>query len=60
MSNDLEPRELSIRVRVSVEERDMLRALSAKTGLSASDWIRQEVRKAHAKLAPDKPARGKR
>lgn len=48
-------RDVSLRVRMDTDERKMLSDLERATGLSASDWVRQAVRKAHAELPKDKP-----
>lgn len=48
-------RETSFRVRMSAEERRMLEALAVQRGLSASDWVRLQVRDAYAATKPPKP-----
>jgi hypothetical protein len=37
---------------ISEDEHTMLRALAEKEGLTASDWIRQSIRRAHAEAFP--------
>lgn len=43
----VEPRDGSLRIRISEEERRMLQAVAEQDGLSASDVIRQFIRREH-------------
>lgn len=43
---------------ISPEERAMLETLATREGLTASDWLRQAIRRAHAELKPAKPRKG--
>jgi len=47
-------RNRSHRTPLSDEEQSMLHAVAEHAGLSAADWIRQQVRKAYAELEPRK------
>jgi hypothetical protein len=41
-----------VNVRMTDDEAEMLKALAEREGLSASDIVRQYIRKAHAKAFP--------
>jgi hypothetical protein len=45
----MKPREINLVVRVSKEERKALKDLSDLDGMSASDVVRQMIRRDHAK-----------
>jgi uncharacterized protein (DUF1778 family) len=47
-------RTLNLNVRVNADEGDMLRALAEREGLSASDIVRQYIRRAYAEAFPPK------
>jgi predicted DNA-binding protein len=47
-------RERAVTIRVTDEEAEMLWALAKSQGLTASDILRQYIRKAHAKAFPKK------
>ena len=46
-------RDVSFRVRMHADERDQLARLAAQEGLTASDWVRQAIRRAYADLSSD-------
>lgn len=48
-------RDVALSIKVSVEEREMLRALADRDGLSASDVVRVFIRRAHAEAFGTKP-----
>jgi uncharacterized protein (DUF1778 family) len=50
-------RERNLNFRVSEEEADMLKALAERQGLSASDFLRQYIRRAFAETFPPKKKR---
>jgi uncharacterized protein (DUF1778 family) len=53
-------RGLYLTLRVSEEEREMLRELAERDGLSASDVVRQFIRRAHREAFPDRTATTKK
>lgn len=50
-------RDYMLRVRMTEDERQMLEALAEKSGLTASDIVRQLVRREHAATFGEKPAK---
>jgi hypothetical protein len=48
-------REKNLRVMMSDDEARQLTELADHAGLSASDWIRQTIRRAHAETFPAPP-----
>lgn len=49
-------RDLYLTLRVSEDEREMLRALAEREGVSASDFVRIYIRRAHRDAFGDRPA----
>jgi hypothetical protein len=50
-----EKRDARFNMMMTVSEREMLRAIAIKVGLTESDVLRQHVRKAYAETFGDKP-----
>ena len=53
-------RDKSLRVRVSADELRMVQELADDQGISASDFVRLFIRKAHAARTPRPPAKPKK
>ncbi|MBI2393163.1 MAG: hypothetical protein HYV09_26495 [Deltaproteobacteria bacterium] len=53
-------RDLYLTLRVSEEEREMLRALAERDGVSASDFVRLHIRRTYREAFGDKPAKKSR
>lgn len=50
----------TLTIRIAQEEKDMLRAVAERDGLSLSDWLRLTIRRAHADaFGASKPKRTK-
>ena len=50
-------RDRVLTVRLTAEEREMLRAVSERNGVDASTWVRLAIRAAYETHLPDKPAK---
>jgi predicted DNA-binding protein len=50
-------RDRVLTVRLTSEERQMLRAVSERNGVDASTWVRLAIRAAYETHAVDKPAK---
>jgi len=48
-------RDKVLTVRLTAEERDMLRAISERSGLSASDWVRLTIRATYESASKETP-----
>jgi hypothetical protein len=47
-------RTLNLNIRIAEDEAEMLKALAERQGLSASDVVRQFIRRAYAEAVPPK------